>query len=53
MHFSEQEKMKILIVFAVLAKIVLSDESFDTFDEKEEIQLGTVIGIDLGTTYSW
>lgn len=40
--------MKIFIVLTILAKIVLGEET-----KEDEIQLGTVIGIDLGTTYSW
>lgn len=46
--------MKILIIaLAILARTVLCDENDKEHEEKVEVELGTVIGIDLGTTYSW
>lgn len=49
--------MKIYIVLVVLANIVLGEEpqkeDINLDEEKKQIELGTVIGIDLGTTYSW
>lgn len=43
--------MKILVILAVAVGIARSNEVKE--EVEEEIQLGTVIGIDLGTTYSW
>lgn len=50
--------MKTLIVLAILAKIVLGedgndDKIQDEYKDQVDVDLGTVIGIDLGTTYSW
>ncbi|XP_037041962.1 endoplasmic reticulum chaperone BiP-like isoform X2 [Bradysia coprophila] len=41
-----------IIVLAILARTVLSDEDEKRWEEKVDVELGTVIGIDLGTTYS-
>ena len=41
--------MKWLLVLVVAAVTVMAEE--EAADKKDE--LGTVIGIDLGTTYSW
>ncbi len=46
--------MRVLIVLAVLTKIALGVEEDDKrWEEQVDVDLGTVIGIDLGTTYSW
>lgn len=51
--------MKTIIVLVILANVVIGEEpqkeEFNLGEEKKEqqIELGTVIGIDLGTTYSW
>jgi hypothetical protein len=41
-------KMKSLLVFALAALAVLTAAK-----EEKKDDIGTVIGIDLGTTYSW
>lgn len=46
----------LIIALAILARTVWSDEDdkgWEEKPEKPEVELGTVIGIDLGTTYSW
>lgn len=40
-------KMRVLCLFLLVAGSVFADEE----DKKESV--GTVVGIDLGTTYSW
>lgn len=42
--------MKLHIAFIMLAAIAISSLAENAKDEKD---LGVVIGIDLGTTYSW
>lgn len=43
----KQAKMKLLWVVMLVAGTVFADDD----DKKESV--GTVVGIDLGTTYSW
>ena len=40
-----------LVALFVSAAVVSADEEED--DKKDKDSVGTVIGIDLGTTYSW
>ena len=40
-------------MWKVLALLVTLVVALQAKDEKEKEELGTVIGIDLGTTYSW
>ena len=42
-----------LLAFASTLVLVKADEKSEKKDEKKKENVGTVIGIDLGTTYSW
>ena len=48
----KKQLLGVLLAVLFLGTVVFADEE-DEDDKKKDSGVGTVIGIDLGTTYSW